>query len=354
MKTPLLLLLLPLAAASADLASADVLILRSTADTSLEFDPTQSVGRGGDPVMNIGVGEGLEPRRMLVRFDVAAVIPQGAIIHSVTMRMEKNGVGMGPPMSSTVHRLMADWGEEDSLPTTPAAGDATWEHSFFPQQTWSSPGGDFDPAPSTTALLPDGREPAIFTDGGLIDDVQGWVDGTLDDFGWIINGDEAGSLLRTYHTRELRPFDPILTVTFSNMSPVGDVYCEPGLNGSSQTGTIAGFGSDVAADNNLTLVSNGLPLVQFGFYLVSRTPSVSGAQRLCLGGAIGRLNRPSQILNSGLDGRFELRLDLTALPQGNGLATAVAGDTWYFQAWHRDFNPPGFSNFTNALEVTFF
>ena len=34
-----------------------------------------------------------------------------------------------------------------------------------------------------------------------------------------------------------------------------------------------------------------------------------------------------------------------------GTASAMAGDTWNFQAWFRDANPSGTSNFTNGVAV---
>jgi len=76
---------------------------------------------------------------------------------------------------------------------------------------------------------------------------------------------------------------------------------------------------------------------------------------LCLGGNIGRFVGPGQVLDSGADGRFELDLDLSALPQPSGSVAAMAGQSWSFQAWHRDTQPSGqaTSNFTEGVELTF-
>ncbi|WP_145204435.1 hypothetical protein [Planctomycetes bacterium Poly30] len=35
-------------------------------------------------------------------------------------------------------------------------------------------------------------------------------------------------------------------------------------------------------------------------------------------------------------GRASLRIDLTTLPTSMGSTAAAAGESWYFQAWHRD------------------
>jgi hypothetical protein len=92
----------------------------------------------------------------------------------------------------------------------------------------------------------------------------------------------------------------------------------------------------------------------FGYFLCA--PQVTGgvtppasAGVLCLGGSIGRF--ASQILNSGPAGAFSLDFDPTAIPQPTGAVGAIAGQVWFFQAWHRDVRPgggPPTSNFTNA------
>ena len=73
---------------------------------------------------------------------------------------------------------------------------------------------------------------------------------------------------------------------------------------------------------------------------------------LCLGDAIGRILDPGQILNSGSASTFTVTLDLTAIPTPTGTAMAQPGESWSFQAWHRDL-PAGSSNFTEVTTVTF-
>lgn len=117
-------------------------------------------------------------------------------------------------------------------------------------------------------------------------------------------------------------------------------------------------GSTNAAANNLTLEASNLPTSQFGIFVTSMTqafvPGAGGTSNgnLCLGGALGRFSQPSQILNTGSTGSFDLVVDTTMVPQGSGFVTIMAGDTWNFQAWHRD--PVGVgSNFTDGLEIAF-
>ena len=83
--------------------------------------------------------------------------------------------------------------------------------------------------------------------------------------------------------------------------------------------------------------------------------SRSAARRgcLCLGGLIGRYVGAGQIRNSGATGSFSLALDLTAMAHPFNPVVAQPGQTWYFQARHRDANPGLTSNFTDAVSITF-
>ena len=100
----------------------------------------------------------------------------------------------------------------------------------------------------------------------------------------------------------------------------------------------------------------------FGYFLVAPQVGLTGGVTppgsvgvLCLAGSIGRF--ANAVLNTGASGTFSLQLDPTAIPQPTGTVAAVAGQLWFFQAWHRDVRPgggPPTSNFTNAAGVPFY
>lgn len=70
------------------------------------------------------------------------------------------------------------------------------------------------------------------------------------------------------------------------------------------------------------------------------------------GDAIGRYQ--SEVASSGPSGSLELPIDTNAMPMPTGFVGVNAGETWCFQAWHRDFLTTGpTSNFTTGLRVTF-
>ncbi len=140
---------------------------------------------------------------------------------------------------------------------------------------------------------------------------------------------------------------------------VANNYCGPAVaNSSGLPGTMSALGSSTVGVNNLVLVASDLPANQFGIFVTSMTqafvPGGAGTSNgnICLGGVIGRFNRTGEILATGTGGTFALATDLTSIPQGNGAVSVMAGETWNFQAWHRDSVGLG-SNFTDGLEITF-
>ncbi|MCP3915521.1 MAG: hypothetical protein GY711_08205 [bacterium] len=140
---------------------------------------------------------------------------------------------------------------------------------------------------------------------------------------------------------------------------IGTPYCGPAVPNSSGAGaSILASGTAVAANNDFYLHADGLPVNQFGYFLASSgsgllmPPGSQGNLCLALGNDLGRL--VTQVENSGATGAFSIQVDLTNVPTATGSVALQSGDTWYFQAWFRDFNPMQTSNFTDGLEVSFF
>ena len=126
-----------------------------------------------------------------------------------------------------------------------------------------------------------------------------------------------------------------------------------------QPAEISAFGSVNVADNDVTLVATNLPNSSFGYFLDSQTQGfVSNPGNcqgnLCLGGEIGRYVGLNELQNSGLTGSFEPQLDLTMTPTPTGFVAIMPGETWHFQAWHRDLvGGVSTSNLTDAISITF-
>lgn len=141
-------------------------------------------------------------------------------------------------------------------------------------------------------------------------------------------------------------------------SEVGTRYCPPAANSTGRGSLLNVLGSQQVADRDVTLAAEFLPQHSFGHFLASRHQGapivITGSQGpLCLGGFIGRLVGPGQVVDSGATGTFSIDLDITAMPALFGTVAIQPGETWNFQAWHRDMNPMPTSNFTDAVSVTF-
>ncbi|QDV05894.1 hypothetical protein Poly30_13970 [Planctomycetes bacterium Poly30] len=136
----------------------------------------------------------------------------------------------------------------------------------------------------------------------------------------------------------------------------GETYCDGTPNSTGRGAKLTAFGSEAANDNDLTLLTNSLPSQSFGYALVSRTDGMvvqpGGSQgTLCLGGAIGRFLGAT--FQSGSTGSSITSMNLNALPQPMGTASAMAGEVWRFQVWYRDaVNGQATSNFSAAITVT--
>ncbi|MEL6712421.1 MAG: right-handed parallel beta-helix repeat-containing protein [Planctomycetota bacterium] len=136
--------------------------------------------------------------------------------------------------------------------------------------------------------------------------------------------------------------------------------CPAAANSTGAPGRVLAFGSLAVQDAALTLAADGLPQQQFGIFLASRSAGLApmaggGEGTLCLGGAIGRFNAAGQILFTGTAGRFSLPVDLDAVPQPSAFTAVQSGETWRFQAWHRDVAPGGggTNQFTDSVALLF-
>lgn len=151
-------------------------------------------------------------------------------------------------------------------------------------------------------------------------------------------------------------YDNLIVETNPNF--LGTTYCMAVANTTGSIGEISAVGSAMVAANNVTLMASSLPTNQFGIFVTSRDQGfVMGAGgtsngNLCLSGTLGRFAAPSQILFTGASGSFDLAIDLTMIPEGGNFVSVMAGETWNFQAWHRDTVGLG-SNFTEGLEIMF-
>jgi len=143
----------------------------------------------------------------------------------------------------------------------------------------------------------------------------------------------------------------------NSVPDIGANYCGPAVaNSSGNPGVMSAVGSRVATDNDLTLVASSLSANSAGYFIGSMmqgfVPNPGGsAGNICISGSAARF--AVQVQNSGMNGSFSIRVDLTSIPT-NPAHAVMAGETWNFQAWFRDaVGGQATSNFTDGLSIVF-
>jgi hypothetical protein len=183
----------------------DVVLSCSRDNTLIELGGDLSNGAGDGIYSGLTLRDGL--RRALVRFDTGS-IPAGSTITSVSLQLTLvNTSGFDGP--SSLHRMLADWGEGTSASAggvgAPATtGDATWAYRLYNTDPWTVPGGDFvTTASSTTTIVTIAASQSFPSSVDLVADVQRWVDFPAQNFGWAIVGDETSpQSARRFASRE--------------------------------------------------------------------------------------------------------------------------------------------------------
>jgi len=208
------------------MAQADTLSIPPAKDNTLFSTGGTTSNGAGDAVFSgrTGVMGGGVRQRAVLAFDVAGSLEAGAMVTSVSLTLWLIDAPGGGGQTHALHRILADWGEGTSsgfggtgAPATP--GDATWLHTFWPDQFWASEGCDIDAVASGIQIV--GTAPDFYTWAStpqMVADVQGWLDSPESNFGWLIQGNESDLFTaRKFASREHDPelFRPELTIEYS-------------------------------------------------------------------------------------------------------------------------------------------
>ncbi|MDX1667156.1 MAG: DNRLRE domain-containing protein, partial [Saprospiraceae bacterium] len=182
-----------------DLSAQTTVTLESVKDNTIYLDPGGTLlSNGSGEHFFAGMsGSGLT-HRALIQFDIAGSIPDNAQIESVVLTLNRSRAApQSDGKSVTLHRLVSNWGEGSSMAPSgegqgapPANNDATWEHTFFDGSFWNNEGGDFMASQSASRTM-QGSTIQWGSTGGMVQDVQDWLDNPSANFGWILLGDES-------------------------------------------------------------------------------------------------------------------------------------------------------------------
>lgn len=275
----------PLVAASAVLATvfansatplrADVAVLTSSKDGTLFDDGVGNRANGGNFSFYAGRAGTLTSwpvRRGLVAFDTSS-IPPGSTVTNVQFRLYMS-MTTATSKAFAVHRVTSAWNEGTTVGASgnggaAVTGDVTWRHTFWNNQFWTTPGGDFVPTASATTNV---NAVGYYTWGStaqMVADVQTWVNTPSSSHGWILIGPEQSGQksAKQFEAREsLAQYRPQLTITFTPPAP--SVYCTARINSLGCTPAIGFSGTpDANAGSGFTIsatsVINNKPGVLF-------------------------------------------------------------------------------------------
>jgi spore coat protein A len=238
----------------AGMAHADTVILLPSKDNTL-FEPInrdnfEDRSNGAGETMFSGrtkdaenASEEIAVRRAVLAFDIAGSLPAGSTITSVQLDLRCTKARLSTSFDMNLHELQSDWGEGASdtgnsqqgrgdTPTT-VPSDATWQHTFYDTQFWTTPGGDYDSTSSATTGVGDVGDYSWGTTAGMVGDVQGWLDNSSQNFGWILIGDETqNETAKVFATSENNDsggiHKPELTVEFTPSSLTGACCADDG------------------------------------------------------------------------------------------------------------------------------
>ena len=176
------------------------LVLTPTKDNTIYEGTTTLRSNGVGEYFIVGKNGSGVALRGLLAFDIAGALPPSTTILSVTLRLDSQPPSKNAgPMEVHLHRLERDWGEGTSNApqgeaqgAAPTPGDATWLHTFFDSEQWTTAGGDFAPTASATTTV-NGDGLYSWSSPTVLADVQAWLANPTTNFGWILIGDAAQS-----------------------------------------------------------------------------------------------------------------------------------------------------------------
>lgn len=176
----------------------DTLKISPFIDNTLYENVNGALSNGSGDYLFAGKNSSGIITRCVLAFQLIEFMPQCAKVLSASLRMHVSG-SSAVNKTIQVKRLLEFWGEGNSdAPGTEENGtasstfDATWKHTFYNTDFWTTPGGTFSNTVSASANV-GGTGFYTWSSAGLVSDVQSWVDDPSHSWGWILTGDEVNS-----------------------------------------------------------------------------------------------------------------------------------------------------------------
>lgn len=254
--------------AAAPAARADQVVLTSVADNTLIEDPAGAYSCGTAQYFfagRVGINGASTLRRGALRFSFSS-IPAGSTITSVSLKLYCSAVGLTSSYTVSLKKMNASWGEGPSTAfggggAPSAEGDVTWLHRFYPNTLWSTAGGQFSSTTSASRSVAGQGSYTWTSTAQLVADVQGWLDNSATNFGWLVQGNETVlQSAKRFDSREAAAATrPQLTVVYTRPNP-SDVNNDGKVNGVDLATLLSSWGSNGAGDINGSGTVDGVDL----------------------------------------------------------------------------------------------
>ncbi|OGF26218.1 MAG: hypothetical protein A2V63_07425, partial [Candidatus Eisenbacteria bacterium RBG_19FT_COMBO_70_11] len=326
---PLGLLLAASALLAPAVAGAITVVIPASKDNTLYESATGATSNGAGEYIFTGRTKDGFKRRAVIAFDIAANIPAGATINSVSLQLNVSRVANNTLRTTTLHRILADWGEGTSnagqnegqgAPST--TNDATWIHRFYPSTLWSAAGGDFVvTASASTGITGNGNY--TWSSPTMVSNVQSWLDSPATNLGWLVLGDESvietakrlGSSENAQTSQR-----PALTVDYSVGGGASGACCQPSGTCSILTSSQCASAGGTYQGDGSSCSPNPCPVVASLTAAADNTLYESGSGSLSNGAGTKILASKggSNLLRRGL-----VRFDLSSIPVGSTVQSAT-------------------------------
>ena len=220
-------------------ARSATVLLSPVADTTL-FQLAPDNNLGGYVTLAAGTTAHGDKSRALLKFDVSSVIPPGARILAVRVRLRvvrAPGSG-GQPSQFTLHRVLVSWSEGDKAQFATGSpgseGETTWNNRAHGSVPWQNPGAqpgaDFISTATMSSLISSTGIYTFASSDAAVADVQAWLERPIGNHGWILmsQSEATWETARRIGSREDPSNQPILEVDYSPVS-ISRVERRPGV-----------------------------------------------------------------------------------------------------------------------------
>jgi hypothetical protein len=272
-----------------------------------EFKPTWSYGARTNLIVEGYAGSG---SRSLIRFDLSGIPPNAQIVEATLDLYQLSNAANGGTFN--VHRLTREWEEGDG--TGSGGTGVTWLE-YKPGNSWTTPGGDYDPAILAATAIPAGGSGIGWHSWDITELVDGWRSGAypnrglllktqdVNSSGYFASSDESGSGRQ-----------PKLTITYACECGVACVVpppsCDADFTPNALVGQFSTAGQGYRYNRGITFFPEGQS--------INGTPAPAAGGWIAVGesGLLVLLDMAGNILDDGFDTGLDHLKGITFVPSG--------------------------------------